>query len=70
MFLDNGDGLRSLAGRKAHIYWGAYLGAADEVLVAGLLHDVLERIIELRGALRREKGWIFDVYLVRPLASS
>jgi precorrin-6A synthase len=68
VFLDNGDGLRSLAGRKAHIYWGAYLGTDDEALVAGPLQDVLERILELRGTLRREKGWIFDVYLVRPSA--
>jgi precorrin-6A synthase len=68
VFLDNGDGLRSLAGRKADIYWGAYLGTDDEVLVAGPIDDVLDRILQLRAERRRSKGWIFDVYLVRTLA--
>lgn len=33
VFLDNGEGLRSLAGKDARIHWGAYLGTPDEVLV-------------------------------------
>ena len=65
VFLDNGDGLRSLAGRKAHLYWGAYLGTEDEVLLSGPIDDVLDRILQLRAERRRAKGWIFDVYLVR-----
>jgi len=65
VFLDNGDGLRSLAGRKAHIYWGAYLGTGDEVVVEGEVDDVLDQILAVREACRRAKGWIMDVYLVR-----
>jgi precorrin-6A synthase len=65
VFLDNGDGLRSLAGRKAHIYWGAYLGTDDEVLISGPIDDVLDRILEVRADRRRAKGWIMDIYLIR-----
>lgn len=65
VFLDNGDGLRSLAGRNARIYWGAYLGTGDEIVIAGEVGDVLGRICEVRAAHRRVKGWIMDVYLLR-----
>lgn len=66
VFLDNGDGLRSLAGRDAEIFWGAYLGTKDEVLASGKIDKVLDHILDLRATRRREKGWIMDVYLVRP----
>lgn len=47
------------------IYWGADLGSDDEVLVAGRLGDVADRIVELRAEARQRKGWVFDVYLLR-----
>jgi len=48
-----------------HIYWGAYLGTADEILISGPLKEVSERIKEVRAAARAEKGWIMDTYLLR-----
>lgn len=48
-----------------HIYWGAYLGTADEILISGSLKEVSERIKEVRAAARAEKGWIMDTYLLR-----
>ncbi|WP_462402711.1 precorrin-6A synthase (deacetylating) [Pseudomonas sp. Marseille-QA0332] len=47
------------------IYWGAYLGSADELLVRGPLLQVRDRIMALRERGRREKGWIMDTYLLR-----
>lgn len=47
------------------IYWGAYLGTPDEILIAGLLDDVCEEIKAVRADARREKGWIMDTYLLR-----
>jgi len=64
VFLDNGDGLRSLAGRKAFIYWGAYLGTTHEILVSGPVEEVLDGILELRARKRSERGWIMDIYLL------
>ena len=63
--LDNGSGLRALAGEDVDIYWGAYLGTPDEVLVAGKLGDRVEEIEQLRARERERKGWIMDTYLLR-----
>lgn len=47
------------------IYWGAYLGTEDEVLIAGPLQAVKAQILEVRERQRRRKGWIMDTYLLR-----
>ncbi|AEJ13780.1 MULTISPECIES: precorrin-6A synthase (deacetylating) [Pseudomonas] len=47
------------------IYWGAYLGTADEVLIAGPLQTVKAQILEVRERERARKGWIMDSYLLR-----
>ncbi|MEU4351284.1 precorrin-6A synthase (deacetylating) [Streptomyces sp. NPDC023838] len=48
-----------------YIYWGAYVGTPDEILVQGRLSDVSDRIEELRARARERKGWIMDTYLLR-----
>jgi len=47
------------------IFWGAYLGTPDELLIAGPVRDVAERIVATRAEARRRKGWIMDTYLLR-----
>jgi precorrin-6A synthase len=47
------------------IYWGAYLGTPDEILIAGRIADVGPRIIAERAAARERHGWIMDTYLLR-----
>jgi precorrin-6A synthase len=47
------------------IYWGAYLGTPDELLVAGPLADVAGEIRRVRAAARERKGWIMDTYVLR-----
>lgn len=47
------------------IWWGAYLGTGDEVLVAGTVGEVGARIAELRADARARHGWIMDTYLLR-----
>ena len=47
------------------IYWGAYLGTPDEILVAGPLADVAADIQHRRAEARARKGWMFDTYLLR-----
>jgi precorrin-6A synthase len=51
--------------QDAEIYWGAYLGTPDELLVAGKLSEVAAEITEVRAAARKRKGWIMDTYLLR-----
>jgi precorrin-6A synthase len=47
------------------IYWGAYLGTPDEILISGPLPEVAPQIVEARAEARRRKGWIMDTYLLR-----
>ncbi|OEU85623.1 precorrin 6A synthase [Streptomyces abyssalis] len=47
------------------IYWGAYVGTEDEILVSGPLDRVAGRIVELRAEARARHGWIMDTYLLR-----
>ncbi len=47
------------------IFWGAYVGTADEILVSGKLSDVLDEIERVRHEARSKKGWIMDTYLLR-----
>lgn len=47
------------------IYWGAYLGTPDEILIAGDLAEVRDRIVATRAEAAARKGWMFDTYLLR-----
>jgi precorrin-6A synthase len=47
------------------IYWGAYVGSPDELLVAGPVGDVADQIVAVREQARAAKGWIMDSYLLR-----
>lgn len=47
------------------LFWGAYLGAPEEVLRRGRLADVIDDVVALRASLRAERGWIMDTYLLR-----
>jgi precorrin-6A synthase len=49
------------------IYWGAYLGTSDELLIAGPLAAVRDEIARVRAEARERKGWMFDTYLLRRL---
>jgi precorrin-6A synthase len=68
VFLDSGEALQTIPAEGLHIWWGAYLGTADEVLVKGPLAEVRDDILRLRREKRAAKGWIMDVYLLRQQA--
>lgn len=51
--------------RAIDIYWGAYVGTEDELLVAGELSAVTDDIERIRSEARADKGWIMDSYLLR-----
>jgi precorrin-6A synthase len=48
------------------IWWGAYLGTPDEILVAGSVGEVGQTIAGIRADARSRHGWIMDTYLLRP----
>jgi precorrin-6A synthase len=47
------------------IYWGAYLGTADEIVLSGRLGDIADAIGRTRTEARARHGWIMDTYLLR-----
>lgn len=51
------------------IWWGAYLGTDNELLVAGTVGEVGARIATLRADARARHGWIMDTYLLRAPAA-
>jgi precorrin-6A synthase len=70
VLLDGGPGLDAIASRDGKIYWGAYLGTPDEILIAGEIREVIDEIRRVRQQERVRKGWIMDTYLLRrPLAA-
>jgi precorrin-6A synthase len=50
---------------ETEIYWGAYVGSQDEILVSGTVAEVADQIRAVRGEARERKGWIMDSYLLR-----
>lgn len=50
---------------ELEIFWGAYVGTADEILISGPVAEVAERIRNERAAARERNGWIMDTYLLR-----
>lgn len=65
VLLDGDQAFGRLNGDDFDIYWGAYLGTADEILIAGRLGEVMSDIKTARARARQERGWIMDTYLLR-----
>ena len=64
VMLDSGLAFTGLEG-DWEIYWGAYLGTPDEILISGPLAEVADEIVRVRAEARSRKGWMFDTYLLR-----
>ncbi|RON47861.1 precorrin-6A synthase (deacetylating) [Pseudomonas frederiksbergensis] len=65
VMLDAEDSYHHVADQETEIYWGAYLGTPDEILISGKLKDVADEIERVRKAARLANGWIMDTYLLR-----
>jgi precorrin-6A synthase len=65
VMLDNGSGLKAMIDEDVEIFWGAYLGTPDQILISGKLKDCAEAIQTARAEERARKGWIMDTYLLR-----
>ena len=65
VMLDAHCAFEAFVDQDVDIYWGAYIGTADEILIAGELSDVCAQIKQVRAQARLRKGWIMDTYLLR-----
>ncbi len=65
VMLDKGGAFTTLDPSGVSIWWGAYVGMAEECLIHGPLAQVSEDILTTRARLRAAHGWIMDIYLLR-----
>ena len=65
VMLDGGTAFQSLDPAGLHIWWGAYLGMASEILISGALAEAGPRIATARGEARALHGWIMDSYILK-----
>ena len=65
VMLDGDCAFKTVKDGNVDIYWGAYVGTADEILVAGRLAERSAEIERVRAEARARHGWIMDTYLLR-----
>lgn len=65
VMLDGHCAFQTLPAQDIDIWWGAYLGMPQQALRHGPLATVGADIAAHRAALRRQHGWIMDIYLLR-----
>ena len=65
VMLDGEQAFLQIDDPEARIYWGAYLGTPQEIVVSGRLAEVKEEIVKTRAEARARHGWIMDIYLLQ-----
>jgi precorrin-6A synthase len=70
VMLDAGCAFTGIDADGLEIYWGAYVGSPDEILISGRVDEVGPQIVAARQAARSRHGWIMDSYLLRRPADS
>lgn len=65
VMLDGQCSFQTLDPQGFDIWWGAYLGMKEELLIAGPLAEVTDRILATRANAREGHGWIMDIYLLK-----
>jgi precorrin-6A synthase len=68
VMLDGNCVFKTIDDAALDIYWGAYLGTKDEILISGNLRERAEEIARARAEAKERKGWIMDTYLLRRTA--
>lgn len=65
VMLDAGGAFEALDPEGITIFWGAYLGMAEEITLAGPLRETAPLILARRAEARARHGWIMDIYILR-----
>ncbi|MBK1713280.1 precorrin-6A synthase (deacetylating) [Rubrivivax gelatinosus] len=65
VMLDAGGAFEALDAQGVEIWWGAYVGMAEQITIAGPLAEVGPRILAARAEARARHGWVMDIYLLR-----
>ncbi|MEX0278440.1 MAG: precorrin-6A synthase (deacetylating) [Ruegeria sp.] len=67
VMLDGECSFQNLEMADYFIWWGAYVGMKEEVLIRGPLAEVSDEILTTRSKARADHGWIMDIYLLEKL---
>jgi precorrin-6A synthase len=65
VMLDSDCSFKTIDNSDIDIYWGAYIGTEDEILMAGNLRELMRDIERMRAEAKARKGWVMDTYLLR-----
>ncbi|MBN7787020.1 precorrin-6A synthase (deacetylating) [Ponticoccus gilvus] len=65
VMLDGECSFQALKPSGLTIWWGGFLGMAEQLLESGPLADAGPRIVRARAEARARHGWIMDTYLLR-----
>ncbi|MEN3348538.1 MAG: precorrin-6A synthase [Bradyrhizobium sp.] len=65
VMLDGGAAFQALNPGGMQIWWGAYLGLPDQIIMAGDLAEIGPRIVAARREARELHGWIMDSYILK-----
>lgn len=68
VMLDGECSFQTLSPEGITIWWGAYVGMAEEITLSGPLAEVGAQIVARRAEARNRHGWIMDIYLLRRAA--
>jgi precorrin-6A synthase len=70
VMLDAHNSFQRYVDQDIDIWWGAYVGTPDEIVIAGRLREVADEIVRVRAAARHANGWIMDSYVMRRRAAA
>ncbi|SEO49339.1 precorrin-6A synthase (deacetylating) [Salinihabitans flavidus] len=65
VMLDGECSFQCLPPEGIHIWWGAYVGMAQQITLSGPLSKMAPEIVDTRARARAENGWIMDIYILR-----
>ena len=64
VMLDGNCSFQAIDPAGVSIWWGAYIGMKEELILSGDLVTIGPEIIAARTAARQAHGWIMDIYLL------
>lgn len=65
IMLDGDCAFRAIDPEGVSIWWGAYVGMKEQIILSGPLADMADRIVQTRAKARASHGWIMDIYILR-----
>ncbi len=65
VMLDGECSFQMLACEDYDIWWGAYVGMPEQLLISGKLCEFSDTIVTERAAAREQHGWVMDIYILR-----